>query len=143
LERCCNQDETIYSDADNDFDLAIPNYNSMVSSSKNSETGLNSEELNYFEELLMTQKQQNLNLNNCKFHSEFYTDAKVYEKFIQKFPQCSVFSFKVLKNMHSKSIASQMQTIQPARRHSYSDEENRAILEAYKNSFLIDHQLHL
>jgi hypothetical protein len=30
LERCYNQDETIYSDADYDFDLAIPNYNSMV-----------------------------------------------------------------------------------------------------------------
>jgi hypothetical protein len=36
-----------------------------------------------------------------------------------------------------------MQTIQPSRRHSYSDEENRAILDAYRNSFFIDHEQNL
>ena len=114
LERCYNQDETIYSDSDLDFDYASASCNTMVSSIKSTATGLDSEEFKFFEELLISQKQQNLKLNNCKFHSEFYTDVKVYENFIKQFPRYSVISIKVLKSMHLKSIPSQIQTIQPA-----------------------------
>jgi hypothetical protein len=150
LERCYNQDENIYSESDidsnSDSDFSMVNaseVNSVNSSIRSSVNLLDQDEENYFAELLKIQKDQNVKINNHRGNPKYYTDLKVYENFIKKYPLRAGTSFKILKNLFSNMSVIRMQTIQPSRRHSYSDEENRAILDAYRNSFLIDHEQNL
>jgi hypothetical protein len=144
LERCYNQDETIYTesdidiDSDTDFTIASVDQTkgSKIMSSMNYMT---QEEQASLEKILNNQKEHNAKINNYRKHPEFYNDTKALDIFINMFPARKSLTFKQLKNMLTQSKSrTQIQTIQPSRRHSYSDEENRAIMEAYKNSFLID-----